>query len=61
MTRPASTAFMPTPGVLELVMGSPGLMAPDSMLTLTGTRPAKATGWVPSSSLDRSGSRAWWR
>ena len=51
MTRPGSVAFMPCPGVLELVMGSPGLMAPFSIVTFTGTRPASATGWLPSSFL----------
>jgi len=44
MTRPAAVAFMPTPFSELEVIGSPGLMAPPSMFTLTGTRPARAMG-----------------
>ena len=40
--RPSSAAFWAIPGISEEVKGSPILISP---LTLTGTRPAKATGF----------------
>src|SRR3989338_1428567 len=39
-----AVALAPTPGTLETVIVSPTAIGPQSMLTLTGTRPASATG-----------------
>src|SRR3989344_354916 len=50
-TRPALVAFIPTPGVDEEVSGSPALIGPFSVETLTRTRPARATGMGLSVSL----------
>ena len=39
-----AAALRPTPAVDDRVMGSPILIAPPSVVTLVGMRPARATG-----------------
>lgn len=43
ITLPGSVAFIPTPGISEVVMKSHGLMSPFFVDTFTGTRPASPT------------------
>ncbi len=46
MIVPDIVAFMPMPGIEEVVMLSPAFMFPLAVVTLTGTLPARAIGFL---------------